>query len=92
MEIRDLRLPKNKVITQLKHLTEFVKIHDARLIIEVFEKNEFTSEFIQWYQDKYKTKDIPNVNPDNTSEAKKLASDVIDFYYNNHHSVGYTTL
>ncbi len=90
MEIRDLRLPKNKVITQLKHLTEFVKIHDARLIIEVFEKNEFTSEFIQWFQDKHKTDYTPSTNPRNMSVAKEIAKDIIEYYYYNHPDIDYT--
>lgn len=91
MEICEITLPKNKVSKQLQAHTGFNKIHDARLVLESIGEDEFTQGFVKWYQDKYKTKDIPNVNPDNTSEAKKLASDVIDFYYNNHHSVSYTT-
>lgn len=90
MDICEIKMPTNNVAKQLKNYTGFNKIRDARIILETFSNDDtFTNEFINYYQDKYKIKDIPNPNGE-TSEVKKLASDVIDFYYNNHPNIDHT--
>lgn len=91
MDVCEIKMPSNGVTKELKNHTGFNKIHDSSIILQTFNEDSFTDEFIDWYQKKYKTDKVPNVNPKNASEAKKLASDVIDFYYILNPSVSYTS-
>lgn len=50
------------------------------IFAKVTKGDNFSPEFIKWYQEKYNTKDIPNIEVNDESLAEKLAKDALDYY------------
>lgn len=80
MEGCNYKLPECKVLDAVDKLVGKNLDIKKEIYLTATDGVNFTEEFKEWYKDKHKTDTIPSFNTTNTSEAKKLASDVMAYY------------
>lgn len=86
-----LKVSENTPFAQLAtYIGDNIKLQNI-IFTKLTNGDKFVDSFVKWYQEKHNTKEIPSIEVDNESLAKKLAKDIYEYYETTKTSVSNTS-